>query len=82
VQFGAAEAMFEKRTARHQSWYDRDGDVLRQWRTPSRHVLQDGSIDRGGLRYGINSASLRFDLRDAMAVQGYRAYLDQMEDVA
>jgi peptide-methionine (R)-S-oxide reductase len=44
------------------------------------HVFTDGPADRGGLRYCINSASLRFIPRDDMEVQGYGAYLDQVED--
>jgi peptide-methionine (R)-S-oxide reductase len=43
------------------------------------HVFSDGPADRGGLRYCINSASLRFIHRDDMAAQGYGAYLDQVE---
>jgi peptide-methionine (R)-S-oxide reductase len=46
------------------------------------HVFPDGPPDRGGLRYCINSASLRFIHRDDMEAAGYGAYLDQVEDVA
>jgi peptide-methionine (R)-S-oxide reductase len=45
------------------------------------HVFPDGPPDRGGLRYCINSASLRFIHRDDMEAEGYGAYLDQVEDI-
>lgn len=45
------------------------------------HVFPDGPQDRGGLRYCINSASLRFIPRDEMETEGYGEYLDQVEDV-
>src|SRR4029077_15995663 len=44
------------------------------------HVFDDGPEDQGGLRYCINSASLRFIHRDDMAAVGYEAYLLQGEE--
>src|SRR5208283_4524562 len=44
------------------------------------HVFSDGPADRGGLRYCIHSASLRFIRRDDMQAEGYGDYIDQVED--
>lgn len=39
------------------------------------HVFPDGPKERGGLRYCINSASLRFIPRDEMTQEGYGEYI-------
>ena len=40
------------------------------------HLFTDGPIDRGGLRYCINSAAIRFIPKKDLIKEGYEAYLE------
>ncbi|MDO5027368.1 MAG: peptide-methionine (R)-S-oxide reductase MsrB [Tissierellia bacterium] len=43
------------------------------------HVFDDGPEDKGGLRYCINGASLRFIPLEKMEEEGYGQYIDKVE---
>lgn len=44
------------------------------------HVFNDGPINKGGLRYCINGASLRFIKKEDMEKEGYGEYLQKLKD--
>ena len=43
------------------------------------HVFADGPRDKGGLRYCINSSSLRFIPAEKMEAEGYGSYIELLD---
>jgi peptide-methionine (R)-S-oxide reductase len=68
-----ADSLVEK----HDRSYFMDRVEVRSTQADSHlgHVFPDGPTEAGGLRYCINSASLRFIHRDDLEAQGYGQYL-------
>lgn len=44
------------------------------------HIFTDGPVEKGGLRYCINSASLRFIPKDKMKEEGYADYIHLIQE--
>ena len=42
------------------------------------HVFNDGPIDKGGMRYCINGAALRFIPLEEMEEQGYGIFINEI----
>lgn len=44
------------------------------------HVFEDGPKDKGGLRYCMNSASMRFIHKDNLAAEGYEKFIPLFDE--
>lgn len=86
---GCGWPSFTKPVSKEMITYHEDNSLLRK-RIEVRskvgdshlgHVFNDGPVDRGGLRYCINSASMKFIPKSEMEQAGYSEYIKYLENV-
>lgn len=86
---GCGWPSFTKPVSKEMITYHEDNSLLRK-RIEVRskvgdshlgHVFNDGPVDRGGLRYCINSASMKFIPKSEMEQAGYAEYIKYLENV-
>ena len=63
----------------HRLWEERVEVRSRHAHSHLGHVFEDGPRDRGGLRYCMNSAALRFIPLEQMAGMGYAEWIPQVK---
>ncbi|HBN75245.1 MAG TPA: peptide-methionine (R)-S-oxide reductase [Planctomycetaceae bacterium] len=61
-------------------WYNRTEVRSKYGDSHLGHVFDDGPADRGGKRYCMNSAAMRFIPKEEMEAQGYGEYLPLVEE--
>lgn len=59
----------------------RNPEVIAKLTLEQDRVTQESGMERVGLRYGINSASLRFIHCDNMEAESYRTSLGKAEEI-
>ena len=61
-------------------WYNRTEVRSKYGDSHLGHVFDDGPADRGGKRYCMNSAAMRFIPKEEMEAEGYGEYLPLVEE--